>query len=75
MSWIPDDVLKAARSAMDNPFNQSVAWEGPLVDAIARAIMAERERCAKICEDHGHSNGRILGSHKHMAAAIRKGEA
>jgi len=31
----------------------------------------EREACAKLVEDHGHSNGRIRASHKHLAAAIR----
>ena len=29
------------------------------------------ERAAKLVEDHGHSGGRIRGSHKHLAAAIR----
>ena len=31
----------------------------------------EREACAKLVEDHGHSNGRIRASHKHLAAAMR----
>lgn len=39
--------------------------------ALTRAEQAAYERAAKLCEDHGHSNGRIRGSHKHLAAAIR----
>ncbi|HAM53945.1 MAG TPA: hypothetical protein DCQ64_00460 [Candidatus Rokubacteria bacterium] len=34
-------------------------------------VVDEREACAKLVEDHGHSNGRIRASHKHLAAAIR----
>lgn len=40
-------------------------------EQVAKAVRAEREACAKLVEDHGHSNGRIRGSHKHLAEAIR----
>ena len=44
----------------------------PLIDILlAWAVAAEREANAKLVEDHGHSNGRIRSSHKHLAAAIR----
>lgn len=43
--------------------------------AHAEATKAERERCAKLVEDHGHSNGKIRGTHRHLAEAIRKNEA
>lgn len=33
---------------------------------------AALDEAAKLCEDHGHSNGRIRASHKHLAAAIRE---
>ena len=29
------------------------------------------EAAAKLVEDHGHSNGRIRGSHKHLAKMLR----
>ena len=52
---------------------------GPCLQCTAVALRAyaeearreEREACAKLVEDHGHSNGRIRASHKHLAAAIR----
>jgi len=34
-------------------------------------VADKRAACAKLVEDHGHSNGRIRASHKHLAAAIR----
>lgn len=36
-----------------------------------QAVLAERERCARLVEDHGHSNGRIRPVHRHLADAIR----
>ena len=52
---------------------------GPCLRCTADALRAyaeeagreEREACAKLVEDHGHSNGRIRASHKHLAAAMR----
>lgn len=47
MTEIPDDVMKAAKTVWRS------AWNGPIgkeVEVIARAILAERERCAKIAE-------------------------
>lgn len=38
---------------------------------VAVALAEELEACAKLIEDHGHSNGRILASHRHLATAIR----
>lgn len=40
-------------------------------EQVAKAVRAEREACAKLVEDHGHSNGHIRGSHKHLAEVIR----
>lgn len=37
----------------------------------AACVRQGHEEAAKLCEDHGHSNGRIRASHKHLAAAIR----
>lgn len=42
-----------------------------IVQAVADARRQALEDAAQLCEDHGHSNGRIRGSHKHLAAAIR----
>jgi formylmethanofuran:tetrahydromethanopterin formyltransferase len=42
---IPEDIKAAARSVVDRGYNEG------LVDAVERAILAERERCAKIA--HG----------------------
>ncbi len=60
---IPDDVMEAAREAYDTPINDDGASLVSLVSkvsedyvkiAIARAIMAERERCSRIAEQYDH---------------------
>lgn len=45
---------------------------GKIKVALQQVRQEERERAAKIAENHGHSNGKILGSHKHIAKAIRE---
>jgi hypothetical protein len=45
---IPEDVWKAAWEAIYTAHNEKAA-----VPAIARAILAERERCAKLVEAYG----------------------
>ena len=51
---IPDDVMKAAqevaKSCVERPYNKGTVAKA--AERIARAIMAERERCAKVAEDH-----------------------
>ena len=44
---IPDDVMEAAYEAMKDP-------TGGAARCIARAILAERERCARIAESVGN---------------------
>lgn len=51
--------------------------EAAMADSFARAILAERERCAKVCADE-IEQARQLGPHhipviSGIAAAIRKG--
>lgn len=49
---IPEDVIKAAIAVRaDGHSKPNWYLEQPHVDAIARAILAEREACAKIAED------------------------
>lgn len=50
MSEIPEDVMKTARAEASRWFNSIGSSEYHFADAIARAIIAERERCAKIAE-------------------------
>lgn len=42
-----------------------------LIERLNAALGDEREGCARLVENHGHSNGKIRASHKHLAAAIR----
>lgn len=44
MSEIPEDVRRAADAVFD------VGYDEGIVDAIARAILAERQRCADVAE-------------------------
>lgn len=62
---IPQDVWKAAHAV----FSASIG-DGP--EPIARAIMAERERCAEVAETHFPQ---VPSYAADIAAAIRKGDA
>lgn len=42
---IPDDIRAAAEAAVNRGYNEG------LVDAVCRAIAAERERCAEIARE------------------------
>ena len=56
---IPDDVMRAARKAWRD------AWNGPMGNeslVIARALMAEREKCARICDSKMYDFGCISGT-------------
>ena len=64
--------------ATDEPADVRVIANDIVVKLVAtlrgyaeEARWEEREACAKLVEDHGHSNGRIRASHKHLAAALR----
>lgn len=52
---IPDDVMKAARLTRDG-YNADENWflADTAVQHIARAIMAERERCAEVARLRGY---------------------
>jgi hypothetical protein len=41
---IPDDIRAAAEAVVERGYNEG------LLDAVARALLAERERCARIAE-------------------------
>ncbi|TBW33579.1 hypothetical protein EYW49_20065 [Siculibacillus lacustris] len=68
MTDIPEDVMRAARAVAKGMFD-------PIdVEEIARAILAERERCAKIAEGWEATMRRgqyIDDALKSVAAAIR----
>lgn len=49
MDEIPEDVLEAADNALNSVRFSSDPYEQ--VQACARAILAERERCAKVADD------------------------
>lgn len=53
MSEIPEDVMVAATKAYDDGFER---FAGNKIEAIAQAILAEREACAKIAEEQGRNN-------------------
>jgi hypothetical protein len=73
MTTIPDDVMNAAKDAarrsVERPYNAGTMKRA--TDIIARAIMAERERCATVADAHSECE-RDCGDV--IAAAIRKGE-
>ena len=69
---IPDDIRKAADtvagSCPDDHYYDGIR------DAAVRALMNERERCAKIAEGMLYDNGCCAGSAEEIAAAIRRGD-
>jgi hypothetical protein len=65
----PEDVMRAAREALD-ALEREARADRPF--AIARAIMAERDRCAKVAEEFRRGAGDPVCAQ--VAAAIRKGE-
>jgi hypothetical protein len=78
---VPQDVWDAAVKAelvVEDEFTDLNDWNSRDVatDIIARAIMAERERCAKIADAHAAENWSMT-EEEHaaqvIAAAIRKG--
>lgn len=84
MTYIPDDIKRAAAAAWKAGQINPAAWPGwspREIAAIEYALLAERERCAKIVEEnaimHGDQNSlvpRIEGDRYGIdyAAAIRR---
>jgi hypothetical protein len=82
MTDIPEDVMETAREAV---FDVTQRFDTPgKVDVIARAILAERERCARVADDYtadGYDDDPMHGcfgegyreSALSIAAAIRAG--
>lgn len=73
---IPDDVMKAANECTDQfRWWNDTQW----AEFVARAIMKERERCAKIAESSDDEdleiNGRTNWHGSAIADKIRKGGA
>ena len=72
---MPEDVKAAAREAALDQLNQRLDGQRvSLEDAFARAILAERRRCAQIAEDMAEhladaASGALVA--KRIAAAIR----
>ncbi len=72
---IPEDVMKTARSVYMGLMTTCERWSEEDVMVIARAIIAERERCAKVAtvqfdkdvEPFAHMCGGIV------ASSIRRG--
>ena len=75
MTEIPDDVKKAAVVAFNTAIDMD-RYEGSY-EVIARAILAERERCAKVAISHApatqdFADAPLQDMAKRIAAAIRK---
>mgnify|MGYP003440998454 FL=1 len=67
---IPEDVMEAAREAAIGCLNSSgLGDEDRYAEVIARAIMAERERCATVADDEPYSRP------AEIAYIIRQGTA
>lgn len=80
MSEIPDDVMAKATAVWEETRFSTSSNPMTFINPVARAILAERERCAKIAEDDdGHftwsgadKNAAMLQTcAREIAAAIR----
>lgn len=58
--WCPEDIWEQTDKIRNGPFH----WKGPeeVAVIVARAILAERERCVKACE-HEIDQARSFGPH------------
>lgn len=73
---IPEDVLATAEEAYQQAIYMTTTDEPQnMVHMVARAILAERERCAHVADTHGLDGGSDFcqGCGEDIAAAIRKG--
>lgn len=78
MSGLPTDVGQAADKAVtaidesmrDHDDSRSVDWDATRM-AIGAAILAERERCAKVAEGEAHADCNVA---EQIASAIRAGD-
>jgi hypothetical protein len=61
---IPDDIRKAAEAVIDRGYDEG------MVEALERALMAERERAAKVVENYD----KPFRTRGDIAAAIRSGD-
>ena len=83
MNEIPEDIMEAAKSVADEA-HDDMSHRGT-VAAVSKAILAERERCAKIAENatievsmHWDPETVVTQAVAHrdrIAAAIRQGQA
>lgn len=67
---IPDDLRATARDIVER-IAKTHPWKIDAVLDIARALLAERERCAKIAESHINPLGTRSWDADGIAAAIR----
>lgn len=73
MTEIPEDIMKAAKEA-----TRSWKGSGDLEMNIAKALLAERERCAAVAIEYdggGRKNNDVGLALSDVAAAIRQGQA
>lgn len=71
---IPQDVWDAAREATGGWMAAGESESNAaLVQSVGRAIVAERERCAKIADAYAYGGSGSFNAPIEIAAAIRKG--
>lgn len=81
MTDIPDDVMRIAEDLIPGmDLEPGESMRGGIVYYTAKAIMAERERCAKVAEGFQQNRDWVPGSlydnlRREVGAAIRKGSA
>lgn len=78
MSEIPDDLTRIAADIVLG-FAKDLTKSDAMIDCVARALLAERERCAKIADDTTREIGRgdfgligPVGVGRAISAAIRQ---
>jgi hypothetical protein len=73
---IPEDVYESAKRELlfANTKAHMLGIETDPLECLSSAILAERERCAGVADDHATAWGLAMGQQaKEIAAAIRKG--
>lgn len=78
MNEIPDDIMEAAKGALNSAVSAAMGGDPQPSVFIAKALLAERERCAAVAIEYdggGRKNNDVGWALSDVAAAIRQGQA
>lgn len=73
MTAIPDDIMRTVRETYFAAMAEGECEIETMLRTIASILLAERERCAGIADDHTIGGAGVHATREAIAEAIRKG--